>query len=62
MDDVPLRQKVCRTCGTLFAMCRSCDRGHAYCAPRCPSPRAGARSHVRLFGKGRKERLCPLWP
>ena len=21
-----------------------------------------ARPHVRLFGKGRKERLCPLWP
>ena len=33
--DVPLRQKVCRTCGTLFAICPACDRGHAYCAPPC---------------------------
>jgi site-specific recombinase XerD len=22
----------------------------------------GSPAHVRLFGKGRKERLCPLWP
>ena len=29
----------------------------------CPSAvRLAAPAHVRLYGKGRKERLCPLWP
>jgi hypothetical protein len=45
MDDAPLRQRVCRTCGALFAICRSCDRGHAYCSPSCQG--AGRQRSVR---------------
>jgi len=45
MDDVPLRQKVCRFCGALFAICSSCDRGHAYCSPTCQV--AGRQQSVR---------------
>ena len=33
--DLPLRQKTCRHCSRLFAICAACDRGHAYCTPRC---------------------------
>ena len=29
---------------------------------RLPAVRFGPPPQVRLFGKGRKERLCPLWP
>jgi site-specific recombinase XerD len=29
---------------------------------RVPAVRLAAPAQVRLFGKGRKERLCPLWP
>ena len=31
----PLRQRTCRHCGRLFAVCAACDRGHAYCTPPC---------------------------
>lgn len=53
MDDVPLRQRVCRTCGTQFAICRSCDRGHAYCAPRC---RVAARRRTITAARTRHRR------
>jgi len=33
--DVPLRQKICRLCNRLFAICVACDRGHAYCSAPC---------------------------
>ena len=33
--DQPLRQKTCRWCHGLFAICPACDRGHAYCSARC---------------------------
>jgi hypothetical protein len=39
--DAPLRQRTCRRCNRLFAICISCDRGHAYCSPAC---REAARS------------------
>jgi hypothetical protein len=45
MDDVPLRQKVCRACGALFAICLACDRGHAYCSSPCRG--AGRQRSVR---------------
>ena len=31
-------------------------------APRVADLRLEAPPHLRLFGKGRKERICPLWP
>ena len=43
--DTPLRQKVCRRCNRLFAICASCDRGHAYCSPACRT--AARRASVR---------------
>ena len=43
--DAPLRQKVCRRCNRLFAICASCDRGHAYCSPACRT--AARRASVR---------------
>ena len=42
--DAPLRQKTCRTCHRLFAICVACDRGHAYCSDACR--RAGRRRSV----------------
>ena len=42
---VPLRQKVCRTCGALFALCPACDRGQAYGSPPCQD--AGRHGSVR---------------
>ena len=35
--EVVLRQRLCRYggCGRLFYICRSCDRGHAYCSVSC---------------------------
>ena len=33
--DLPLRQKTLPTLQRLFAICAACDRGHAYCTPRC---------------------------
>ncbi len=35
--EVVLRQRLCRYCGCgrLFYICRSCDRGHAYCSVSC---------------------------
>jgi hypothetical protein len=30
-----LRQKTCRFCHRLFAICVACDRGHAYCSSTC---------------------------
>ena len=53
MDDVPLRQRVCRTCGTLFAICLSCDRGHAYCSAACRVE--GRRTSARA-ARGRHQR------
>lgn len=32
--DLLLRRRVCR-CGTIFYICRSCDRGQRYCSDRC---------------------------
>ena len=43
--DQPLRQKSCRHCNRLFAICAACDRGHAYCSPRCRA--AGRRRSAR---------------
>ena len=43
--DQPLRQKICRQCSRLFAICAACDRGHAYCTPQCRS--AARRRAVR---------------
>lgn len=34
------RMRACRYCRTSFFICRSCDRGHAYCGDEC---RASAR-------------------
>ena len=51
--DPPLRQKTCRRCGHLFAICPPCDRGHAYCSRACrqharrASVRAARRRHQR---------------
>lgn len=35
--EVILLQRFCRAkgCGTLFWICRHCDRGHRYCSDRC---------------------------
>ena len=46
-DDVddPLRQRICRQCGRLFAICAACDRGHTYCTPSCRT--LGRRRSVR---------------
>ena len=46
-DDVddPLRQRICRQCGRLFAICAACDRGHTYCTPPCRT--LGRRRSVR---------------
>ena len=43
--DPPLRQRACRRCRRPFAVCASCDRGHAYCTPACRA--AGRRRSVR---------------
>jgi len=51
--DVPLRQKVCRACGTLFALCPACDRGHAYCSPPC---RVAARRRTIAAARTRHRR------
>src|SRR5215471_19730525 len=32
--EVILRQEACR-CGSIFYICRSCDRGQRYCSERC---------------------------
>ena len=51
--DAPLRQKVCRRCNRIFAICVSCDRGHAYCSSACrtkarrASQRAARQRHRR---------------
>ena len=43
--DQPLRQRTCRQCSRLFAICAACDRGHAYCTSPCRT--AGRRRCVR---------------
>ena len=27
--------RICRSCGQVFFLCQSCDRGHAYCGEGC---------------------------
>jgi len=34
-DLVPLLRRVCRRCGSIFGVCRSCFRGQCYCSERC---------------------------
>ena len=51
--DLPLRQKTCRHCSCLFAICTACDRGHAYCTPRC---RAAARRRSVQAARARHQR------
>ena len=51
--DQPLRQKTCRWCHRLFAICPACDRGHAYCAARC---RTLARRRSVQAAKARHQR------
>ena len=36
-DQIPFRQRLCRgqACGSVFYVCRSCDRGQRYCSERC---------------------------
>jgi hypothetical protein len=36
-EQVLLRQRQCRaeSCGAVFYLCRSCDRGQRYCSERC---------------------------
>ena len=41
----PLRRRQCRECRLPFAVCASCDRGHAYCSRACRA--AGRRRSVR---------------
>jgi hypothetical protein len=43
--EVILRLQVCRACGTLFCICRSCDRGQHYCSDPCR--RRGYAQHRR---------------
>lgn len=55
-----LRERTCRECGALFVICRSCDRGHAYCSGPCwfaarrRSLRAARRRH-RMDESGRAD-------
>jgi hypothetical protein len=36
-EQVPFRQRFCRAqaCGSVFYVCRRCDRGQRYCSERC---------------------------
>ena len=36
-EQVPFRQRFCRAqgCGSVFYVCRACDRGQRYCSERC---------------------------
>ena len=47
-----LRQRICRGsgCCKIFYICRSCDRGHAYCSQEC-------RRHQRLAQKRKSNRI-----
>ena len=46
----------------LATMFNTGARVHEIVAPCVRDLQLEALPHVRLFGKGRKERLCPLWP
>ena len=54
-EQVLLRQRQCRggSCGAVFYLCRSCDRGQRYCSERCREKsrreqrRAANRRHQR---------------
>ena len=52
-EQVLLRQRLCRACGAVFYVCRSCDRGQRYCSERCrersrrEQRRAANRRHQR---------------
>jgi hypothetical protein len=48
---VELRVRQCRLCFTVFALCRSCDRGHRYCSKLCSrtARRAYKRAHDRSY-------------
>jgi len=37
VDQIPFRQRLCRgpACGSVFYVCRPCDRGQRYCSERC---------------------------
>lgn len=52
---IPLRQRLCRgqACGAVFYVCRSCDRGQAYCSSDC---RAAARRAQKRAANGRHQR------
>ena len=52
-EQVPLRQRLCRWCGTVFYVCRPCDRGQRYCSDRC---REKARREQRRVANGRHQR------
>ncbi len=42
-SETPLFQRRCRAegCGTVFWICRSCDRGQRYCCPTCREVQRG---------------------
>lgn len=52
---IPLRQRLCRgqACGAVFHVCRSCDRGQAYCSSEC---RTAARRAQKRAANGRHQR------
>lgn len=49
--------RFCHLCGGLFLICKSCDRGHAYCSPE--HSRMGGRLKHRKAQKRYKESLGP---
>lgn len=54
-EQVPLRQRLCRgqACGSVFYVCRPCDRGQRYCSERC---RGKARRQQRRAANRRHQR------
>jgi hypothetical protein len=54
-EQVLLRQRQCRdgSCGAVFYLCRSCDRGQRYCSERC---REKSRREQRRVANRRHQR------
>lgn len=54
-EQVLLRQRQCRAepCGTVFYLCRPCDRGQRYCSERC---RGKSRREQRRAANRRHQR------
>jgi hypothetical protein len=54
-DQIPFRQRLCRAaaCGSVFYVCRPCDRGQRYCSERC---RDKARREQRRAANCRHQR------